>query len=84
MEMNAKEKTLMSSAQDVTPKITQISAQKRSSLERLLASETMSNAPRLKEVLKFTVDQLVQAHADKVSEQKNRGFTFPTIALSKG
>jgi hypothetical protein len=82
--VDAKEETLMSSAQDVAPKITQISAQKRSSSERLLAtSETMSNAPRLKEVLKFIVDQLVQAHSDKVSEQKIGGSHFQLLLYPK-
>lgn len=47
----------------------QISEEQRLCLERLLASEIITRAPRLRSLLSFLVDALLQDETDKINEQ---------------
>lgn len=47
----------------------EISAEAQASLQRLLASETFSRAPRLRAVLKFFIDSLLEGRAEEIHEQ---------------
>ncbi len=46
-----------------------ISPEARASLDRLLSSESISRAPRLRAVLKFLIDALIDGRADTINEQ---------------
>ena len=47
----------------------EITAEAQASLQRLLASETFSRAPRLRAVLKFFIDSLLEGRAEEIHEQ---------------
>ncbi len=48
---------------------TSIPAEAQASLERLLASESINRAPRLRAVLKFMIDALLEGRAETINEQ---------------
>jgi hypothetical protein len=59
----------MTSVSESLPASKKITEMERASLERLLASETISKAPRLQAVLRFIINSLLEGRTDQINEQ---------------